>query len=120
MEFVEDDIGLAGYLFLWKYGMKDQLGQQIQCPPEMLDQEDRIDKGFLFGSVSIQFAAYRFHAVEDVTGEMLVGSLKDHVLHEMRQSMLVGLLVACAGLNRKPAVPDGRGRRQMHQPQAVR
>ena len=81
--------------------MKYQIDQQVEGTLEMLTHEERIDKRLFLRCIGIQFATHRLHPVQDIVRTMALGPFKNHVFHEMRQSVFRRLLVAGPGIGAK-------------------
>ena len=118
-DLIPDHIRLFGNLHLRKRRMKYQIDQQVEGTLEMLAHEERIDKRLFLRCIGIQFATHRLHPVQDIVRTMALGTFKNHVFHEMRQSVFRRLLVAGPGIDGKSAIRHRRFGWQMHHPQSV-
>ena len=116
---LEDDAALLVNLLLREGAVEDDVGEQLQGTREILLQEGRVHHRLLLVGEGIEVAPHILHAVQYVPRAALRGTLEQHVLHEMGQARLVGLLVASAGIDGIAAVDHRCGRRGVDDAQAV-
>ena len=72
----------------------------------MFFQKSTVDYSLFLVGVGVQIASYIFHAVQDMPGLPLMGSLEDKVFHKVGHTLLVRLFIACAGINGITAVSN--------------
>ena len=104
---------------LWEGAVKYDIGEQLQGTGKVLLQEGRIHDCLLLVGEGVKVASHILHTVEDVPGTAFLGTLEEHVLHEMRPASLLGALVARAGINGISTIGHSRGRRGVYDTQSV-
>ena len=115
----EDDAPFLVDLMLREGAVEDDVGEQFECACKVLLQEGRVHHRLLLVGEGVKVAPDILHAVEYVPGAASRGTLEQHVLHEVGQPGLVGLLVTRACINGITAIDHRRGRWGMDDAQTV-
>ena len=117
--FIEDDIPLLVHLHLGKHTLKRDVRQQLQGTLGVFAALRGRDPGVLLGGVGVDFAAHRFHPVQDVKRLALVRPLEEHMLNEMGQPRFPIPLVSRACIDHKGTMGHFPRHPSMNDAQAV-
>ena len=64
------------YLLFGELRMKNHVGHQFYGAFEIGFRKNRIDEGFFFGCICVDFAARNFHSVQDMPRPTLLGTFE--------------------------------------------
>ena len=116
---LEDDTALLVHLVLGVGAVEDNVSEQFEGARKILLQEGRVDDRLLLVGIGIEVATDILHAVEYVPSATLCGALEEHVLDEVGQTSLVGLLVARAAIDGIATIDHRSGRRVVYDAQTI-
>ncbi len=83
---------------LWKLRVYCEVCHELYCPGSIALREDGVDGGVFFGGESVELAAYRLHAVDDVVGAAPCSAFEDGMLNQMSEAEIAVAFISAAGL----------------------
>src|SRR5689334_8376128 len=95
-DLLDDDVLLARHLVGIECGFGEDVGQHIERERHVRLHGAGVIGGHLDAGRSVELAADRLDLLGDLPGRAPLGALECHVLEEMRNAVLLGLLVATA------------------------
>ena len=119
VNLLEYDAALLVNLVLGKGAVEDDVGEQLEGTRKVLLQECRVHHRLLLIGIGIEVATHILHAVQDVPGTALCRTLEEHMLHEMSETCLVGLLLARTCIDGVATVGYLGGRRCVYDAQTI-
>ena len=96
-DLLHDDVLLALQLLGIERGIGQDVGQHVERERHIGLEHARVVGGGFHAGGGIEIAADRLDLLGDLARGAPRGALERHVLEQMRDAMLVGLLVAAAG-----------------------
>ena len=101
--FLEHHVALAVQFLAGENRPLHEVGQQVDGAGQMLMGEHRVEHRAFLGGIGIELSADTLHAVEDVPGAAMSGSLEDGVFDEVSQAKLALALVTAARVDGQAA-----------------
>src|SRR5581483_1665054 len=98
-DFFQDHAAFARDVPRIEYRVKNQIGEHIESDGKMLVENFDVEANTLFGGEGVHVSADRVDLTGDVFGGARLGSFEDHVFNEMRDPVVLGVLVARSGFD---------------------
>ena len=95
-----------GQLVFRKGGTESDVGEKVEGALVVLLQEGGLKAGFLLGSEGVKVAAHIVKATQNVVSLAVLRAFEYGVLHEVGKTVLLRLLVACAGFHHQHQMGD--------------
>jgi hypothetical protein len=96
-DLLHDHVLLALEFVRIECGVRENVGQHVERERHIGFQHACVVGGGLKARRGVDVAAHRLDLLGDLARATALGALERHVLQEMRDAVLVGLLVAAAG-----------------------
>ena len=116
---VKDDFHLLFHLAGGELRREEHIGKEFEGAGGVLHGECGVDEGLLLCGVCIELAADGLETADDMPAAAAGCALEEHVLHEMSHALLIGQLIASAGIDRHAAIGNRHPLRHMEQAEAV-
>jgi hypothetical protein len=119
-EFVMDNPLFFFQFFLREGRMEKKVCNEIKGTFKMLGGESTVYGGLFLGSKGVDFSTDNVHALDDMPGFALSGSLKNGMLDEVCEAILIVSFVAGPDVDSDAAITDRRVLVSMYYTEAVR
>jgi hypothetical protein len=104
LDLFEDDLALFCHVFRIKKRAEAKVRNNIESDRKVVVENFCVEADLLFGRESVEHAADRVHFARDGFGGAALGAFEHHVLHEVREAILLDGFAARAVAN-----PDADG-----------
>ena len=95
-DFLNDDAAFAFEFGLFKNGVLQDVGKEIDCERQIALHHAGVIGGCLMRRMGVQMTADIFDFFGNGSGRAALGALEGHVFQQMRDAMLMTAFVTCA------------------------